>query len=534
MPALEATIPKIVAVDEDLASLQIVKFILLEENVTCELSVFDSSDEAQRYLALQPVDLILLDLMAPQGRLEKSRGLRLLQRLRETPANAETPVILLGHSTEMRVQIEAFNSGAADFIGKPIQAPVLKARVERILDMQRLRKTLEQRNVELEKTNRQLDELMSVVSHDLLSPLASIEIICQLLTDSLGQLEASLHTPETLVTRIMNQSQLARRLVKNVLDLNKIEDGVLVTAPTFFNARNLLVACTQDEQPILQAKKLAFDLELPDSEVIGFGDREMISQAVRNLLGNAVKFAGSRITVRGRVVTGPDTPDGAPMLEISVTDDGPGIPESERMRIFEKYSSTDRSTGGNGLGLFIARKVVDLHAGRIWVEPTAKGGASFRIRLPQVFQAADFPDLSEVAEARVTIISPQKSTAQKLEGMLVEAGMVNVSSKVSNRVDFDAGTGGDPALVIVDLQQSDFNVVDLMRAMLATARTTAWLLLAHEDDFKAVDPMFSQPYHRLLAPLNPVAFLHRVHGILQMATAKGDAAQRDGRVDALN
>ncbi|MBI3994222.1 MAG: hybrid sensor histidine kinase/response regulator [Candidatus Lambdaproteobacteria bacterium] len=532
MPAFAATIPKIVAVDEDLASLQIVRFILLEENVTCELSIFNAVDDAERYLATQPVDLILLDLMAPHGRMEESKGLRLFGRLRATPANAQTPVILLANSTEMRVQIEAFNHGAADFIGKPIQAPVLKARVERILDIQHLRKTLEERNGELEKTNGQLDELMSVVSHDLLSPLSSIEIICQLLNDSLSELEKSPHSPATLVTRIMNQSQLARRLVKNVLDLNKIEDGVLVAAPTFFNARQLLVSCTQDEQPILQAKRLAFDLELPDSDVVGFGDREMISQAVRNLLGNAVKFAGSRIAVCGRVVREPGPPDSAPLLEIAVTDDGPGIAESERTRIFEKYASSDRSTGGNGLGLYIARKVVDLHAGRIWVEPTPSGGASFRIRLPLVFQSADFPDLSEVAEASVVVVSPQKSTAQKLEGVLVEGGMVNVCSKVTGRVDLGDERAKRPALVIVDLQQPDFNVVNLMRAMRDVPRSTAWLLLAHEDDFRAVDPLLPQPYQRLLAPLNPLELLHRVNAILQAAAGAGDVSPGTGRIDA--
>ncbi len=292
---------------------------------------------------------------------------------------------------------------------------------------------------------------------------------------------------------------------------------VLVAMPTFYNVQNLLVACTQDEQAILQAKHLGFELELPDAKYVGFGDREMISQALRNLLGNAIKFAKSRVAVSGRILEHPAGAGPAQrLLEFAVTDDGPGVPAEDRAAIFEKFATSDRNTGGNGLGLFIARKVADLHEGTVSVDAAPRGGSTFRLRLPQVFDVSSFPDMTDIAEARIHVISPQKTAAQILESVLVEGGMVNVSASVANRVDPDQRGAPGRELTIVDLQHPDFNLVSLIRAMQGVRAAAAWMLLGRPEDFKSVDQLVTRSYYRLEAPLNPLRLLHQVHEAVQI------------------
>lgn len=505
MSEMAQRIPRIAVVDEEPTNLQIIKFILLEENLTCELSLYSSAADALFQLTAKPVDLILLGVSP-----KHDTGLPTLQRLREHPQLGEVPVIVLSRTTDARLQVEAFQFGAVDFIVNPIHPPVLIYRIKRVLEIRRLQQALGDRNERLERTNRQLDELLSVVSHDLLAPLSSIEIICQLLTDCIGEPGASPVSPDMLVTRIVNQSQMARRLVQNLLNTHKIEEGVLVSNPTFFNVADLLRGCTDEALAIMHAKNLRFTLHVPDADFISFGDRDQISQALRNLLGNALKFAQTAITVTGRVFPAPTGQSG---VTITVQDDGPGIRETEQGSLFDKFATGDRRGGGNGLGLYIARKMVELQGGHIALADSSEQGTTFAIHLPHVFHMAEFPDLSDVAEARVLIISPHTASGQTMEGILVEGGMVHVDVVNPERVTA-ASLEQACELIVVDLQHLDFNWVSLMRLLGQRAGGIPWMVLAHDEDRRAIDEVAQHAMIPLHMPLDPLTFLQEVGDLL--------------------
>lgn len=506
MSEIAERIPRIAVIDEEPTNLQIIKFILLEESLTCELSLYSSMTDALFQLAAAPVDLVLLGV-SPRP----DAGMPSLQRLTEHPQLRHTPVIVLSQTTDARMQVEAFQRGAVDFIINPIHPPVLIHRVKRVLEIRRLQQELGDRNERLERTNRQLDELLSVVSHDLLAPLSSIEIICQLLTDCIGEPGVSPVSPDMLVTRIVNQSQMARRLVQNLLNTHKLEEGVLVATPTFFNVADLLRGCTDEALAIMHAKNLRFTLHVPDAEFISFGDRDQISQALRNLLGNALKFAQTAITVTGKVF--PDGPAGAPRVTITVQDDGPGIRETEQGSLFDKFATGDRRGGGNGLGLYITRKMVELQGGHIALADSGEQGTTFAIHLPHVFHMAQFPDLSDVAEARVLIISPLTASAQTMEGILVEGGMVNVDVATPDQVTA-ACLARACELIVLDLHQLDFNWVSLMRLLAQHAGGIPWMVLAHEADRRAIDEVAQHAMIPLRTPLDPLMFLQSVGDLL--------------------
>lgn len=407
--------PRIVIVDDDPAHLQVVKIILTREALAAELHLFEEPIKALEYLETGRVNLILLDVGMSQ-----MDGFSVFERIRKSGPNQGTPVIFLTAFKETETILRAFEMGAADVLGKPLISPILIARIRAILDTQDLQRQLHQRNEELEASNRLKDEMLSICSHDLRSPLSAIDLICQFLQE-----ERSKQSKAVLVNRIVNQSRLARRLVDNLLDLNRIEEGMLVPTPSFFRIRDLIASCADDEAPMMQARGLKLEHALPEESLLCFADREMIAQVLRNLLGNAIKFTSSAVTLATRM-RGADNPEGG-SIEIAISDDGTGIPAEELPNIFDKYRKGDQRSLGSGLGLFISRKMLELHGGTIEVSSAPGKGARFTLTLPNVFPVTALPDLSAMTDAHVLVLSASKQNALLLEGILVEGGLVHVS-----------------------------------------------------------------------------------------------------------
>ena len=132
-------------------------------------------------------------------------------------------------------------------------------------------------------------------------------------------------------------------------------------------------------QPLAAEKKLALKATLPPDLPPGYGDERRITQVLLNVVGNAIKFSEA-----GEVGVEVTASDGA--LVVAVSDTGPGIPEEDRQKIFEEFrqgeSSATAKKGGTGLGLAIAKRIVELHGGRIWVESSMGNGSTFCFTLP--------------------------------------------------------------------------------------------------------------------------------------------------------
>ena len=131
--------------------------------------------------------------------------------------------------------------------------------------------------------------------------------------------------------------------------------------------------------PLAQNKRLTLKTEVAKSLPIGLGDEQRLTQVLLNLVDNAIKF-----TDRGELQVTAKAVDGH--LAVSVADTGPGIPEDERTRIFEQFyqvdSSLTKAKGGTGVGLAIAKQIVEMHGGRIWVESTVGKGSTFQMEIP--------------------------------------------------------------------------------------------------------------------------------------------------------
>ena len=233
----------------------------------------------------------------------------------------------------------------------------------------------EKRIVHLEYEAEQLrTSLLSSLSHDLRTPLASIEGAASSLVEDQGRLSAT--TRRELAQSIMEESRRMTRLVANLLDMVRVESGALGVHREWHVLEEVVGVALLRAGDRLAGRPVTTDLPagLPLVPI----DDVLIEQVLINLLENAAKYtpAGSPVEISAIL-----RPDG---VLVTVADRGPGVPDDERERIFEKFHRAARGAGGIGLGLAICRGIITAHGGRLWVDHRPGGGAAFRFTLPIV------------------------------------------------------------------------------------------------------------------------------------------------------
>ncbi len=225
---------------------------------------------------------------------------------------------------------------------------------------------------ELAETDRVRRDLVANVSHELRTPITALQAVLENLIDGVAPPDH-----ETLRTMLAQVERLGR-LVTQLLDLSRLESGAVPLDRTEFSVEPMLEHAVRESRLYTPDVAVAVVVETPG--LTADADQERVHQVVANLLENAVRYTphGGRVEVRAR--------RSATGVTIEVCDDGPGIPEPERARIFERFYRADaaRATtdGGAGLGLAIAQWIVDLHGGEIHPEPRQPHGCRMVVTLP--------------------------------------------------------------------------------------------------------------------------------------------------------
>jgi len=229
---------------------------------------------------------------------------------------------------------------------------------------------------------RELDHMkadfFASMSHELRTPLTSIKEGTGLLLEGVGG--TITEKQRKLVGIIAEESNRLINLVNSLLDLSKMEAGMMAYDFTNGNVDTLIKRAIAEIAPLLEAKQIRLESALAVPLPLVNIDSERILQVLRNLLSNAVKFTprGGQLNVSARRT------DGA--LEVAIKDSGPGIPVENLLSIFEKFNQGDRQSGharlGTGLGLAIAKNIVLSHGGKIWAESQLGQGSTFIFVLP--------------------------------------------------------------------------------------------------------------------------------------------------------
>jgi signal transduction histidine kinase len=225
---------------------------------------------------------------------------------------------------------------------------------------------------ELAETDRVRRDLVANVSHELRTPITALQVVLENLVDGVTEPD-----PETFAT-MLSQVERLGRLVKQLLDLSRLESGAVPLDRTAFRVEPLLEHAVREQQ--LHAPEIPVQVSVDAHDLTAAGDPERVHQVVANLLENAVRHTprGGIVEVRAR------RRDHGVVIE--VLDEGPGIAEAEASRVFERFyradSARSSSNGGAGLGLAIAQWIVDLHGGEIRPERREPHGCRMVVTLP--------------------------------------------------------------------------------------------------------------------------------------------------------
>jgi PAS domain S-box-containing protein len=259
-----------------------------------------------------------------------------------------------------------FSADDRDFLG------AIAAQCAGALERARLYEGERRARAQAEAATRARDELLGVVAHDLRNPLTAISMYASLLLDAPRDPESQ-RAPLRSVLELTDQMN---RLIHDLLDASRLESGQLRVHPGPLAVRTVLAEAREMVRLAAEKRGVEIVLDVPGGLPRVLADRDRLLQVLSNLVGNAVKFTprGGRVTLRAGGADGE--------LAFAVSDTGVGIPAEQLPRVFDRYWQADARRTGAGLGLAIARGIVEAHGGRIWVDSAPGEGSTFSFTLP--------------------------------------------------------------------------------------------------------------------------------------------------------
>ncbi|MCF4996769.1 response regulator [Pseudomonas syringae] len=355
-----------------------------------------SADEALSLLLQHEFAMAILDVQMPG-----MNGFELAELMRGTEKTKNIPIIFVSAAgRELNYAFKGYESGAVDFLHKPLDIHAVKSKVNIFVDLYRQSKAMKQQvdaleqsrreqeallerlqrtQLELEQAVRMRDDFMSIVAHEVRTPLNGLILETQLRKMHLARDNASAFTLDkmhAMVDRDERQIKSLIRLIEDMLDVSRIRTGKLSIRPSPVDLRKLVQTLLENLAQQIEAAETSVSLEA-DDPVLGCWDEFRIEQVVTNLMTNALRYGG-RNPVQVRVYRQGNE------ARVEVQDQGIGISEENQKRIFQQFERVSAKTviAGLGLGLFISEQIVAAHGGSIVVESRINEGALFRVCLP--------------------------------------------------------------------------------------------------------------------------------------------------------
>jgi signal transduction histidine kinase len=361
---------KILVVDDTPTNIDVLLQTLEPEG--CTLSVATNGEDALKLVPKIQPDLILLDIMMPG-----IDGFETCRRLKETSSARNIPVIFLTAKNQTEDIVKGFSMGGVDYITKPFRHQEVCARINKHLELHKLRNKLAEKNQSLLELVDAKNKLLGMASHDLRNPLTSIQGYSAFLLKKGNTLNEETRTDFTKNINTASGNMLT--LVNDLLNLSVIESGQLSLNLNSGSLSNLIEERVHLYQHLAREKEIELKVTTQDTSELLF-DEARIGQVLDNLLTNAIKFspAGSVIDISSTTYNG--------CIRVSVKDEGPGIKNEESQKLFQPFEKlSSKATGGEtgtGLGLAIAKKMIELHQGVLKVESSPGRGAKFSFELP--------------------------------------------------------------------------------------------------------------------------------------------------------
>ncbi|WP_028620124.1 hybrid sensor histidine kinase/response regulator [Pseudomonas sp. Ant30-3] len=355
-----------------------------------------SADEALSLLLQHEFAMAILDVQMPG-----MNGFELAELMRGTEKTRNIPIVFVSAAgRELNYAFKGYESGAVDFLHKPLDIHAVKSKVNVFVDLFRQSKAMKQQvealersrreqealllklqstQLELEQAVRMRDDFMSIVAHEVRTPLNGLILETQLRKMHLARDNAAafaLDKMHAMVDRDERQIKSLIRLIEDMLDVSRIRTGKLSIRPSRFDLSTLVRGLLQNFAPQVDAAESSVTLDA-EHPVIGNWDEFRIEQVISNLITNALRY-GAKSPISVKVYS-----EGAE-ARVEVRDLGIGISEENQKRIFQQFErvTAKHAVAGLGLGLFISEQIVTAHGGSITVESRIGEGALFRVCLP--------------------------------------------------------------------------------------------------------------------------------------------------------
>ena len=492
----------ILIVDDVVQNLQVMGKML--EQAGYETTFATSGEQALERVKTAHPDLILLDLMMPG-----MNGLAVCEQLKRNPDFCQIPIIFLTASNEIDNLLEAFKTGAADYITKPFRPEEILIRIETQLTNQRLKKQIEEQNQQLqaeieahrcteeklqeakeaaEAANRSKSLFLANMSHELRTPLNAIFGFTQLMQNG-----SNLTSEQQKNLNIIRRSgEHLLNLINDILNLSKIEAGQITVNNTDFNLIEMMLEI--EEMFRLRAIEKGLDLDLvlsPNLPELIVSDRLKVRQVLINLIGNAIKFTKSgRVILRVSVVSSKDN-SGKLTLQFEVSDTGVGIAPEEINKIFRPFVQSQAgidAAEGTGLGLTISQRYIELLGGNLTVSSQVNVGTNFKFQIPvtpiePTKNESKLPLNRVIALApnqrrcRILVVDDKQSNRELLVQMLSQVGF-EVQTAENGREAIEIWENFEPHLIFMDMLMPVMNGYEATKEIKATLKGKATVIIA--------------------------------------------------------
>ena len=329
----------------------------------------------------EPFDLLLLDIEMPE-----LDGFAVLEQLKIDPKLRDLPVIVTSSIEGLDNIIRCVELGAVDYLPKPVNQVLLKARIGAILEKKRLRDQLfdeiQEKNRQLELASQNKSQFVSSMSHELRTPLNAIIGLTEMMVTN----AARFGTEKALepLKRVNAAGAHLLGLINQVLDLSKIEAGKLELNPESVNLAPLIDEVIGTAGQLAEKNKNRLVVEAEQNLGAVTTDPMRLRQILLNLLSNACKFTKEgEVKLKARRIA-----NGGDWIELAVSDTGIGMTPEQQAKLFAEFTQADsltaRKFGGTGLGLAISRKLARLMGGDVTVASEPGKGSTFTVRLPRI------------------------------------------------------------------------------------------------------------------------------------------------------
>lgn len=370
--------PKVLIVDDNKENIDLIAYFLKPQNY----QIFTALDgfEALEIVERDEPDIILLDIMLP-----KMDGFQVCERIKKDRKTQFIPIIMITALKELKDKIRSLEVGADDFISKPFENVELLTRVKSLLRIKKYHDEIQQKNNELEEKNKTLlrldkfkEELNHLIVHDMKNPLFVIQGNLQMMSMAVEQ--TSSPTIKKYLDRIDRSTQNLLRMVLNLIDITKIEDGKMELNHELVNINDLVSKCIHRFEDYPENQNKTFEVHLSE----GGSTLKVDSSVMERVFDNLISFAIANVPEDGKVEIGSKKVNN--ILEYFIHDHGQQIPMKYSDEMFNKFSQAEiKKEGyrlGRGLGLTFCKLAVEAHGGSLNIDPNNKVGNRFLLNLP--------------------------------------------------------------------------------------------------------------------------------------------------------